>query len=243
MRCDWSTGCGRLAPPKQGQKGKKFVEALAALAPEPRYDNAHKHPAVGSITTKRGAGFRAETLKKAFLNFDPTQVLTGDEVDKTEQEIARLCPSLKRKKIREFSYANLLYKEIRCGYAHEYAPGERAESWVLGVPEAPVCYLNKVIYSNNETIRSRSIHFRVEWIADVAITIASAVDAMEPLESYPKQTLLAGGSEPIKGERWSIWPLFALDCGLQPARPLLGWVTPPVPTARLPARVSVKHAT
>lgn len=176
---------------------RKFVEALTALA---RGLGTTRISIPLLVAFLRGPDSKvadtlevADTLGTAFLNFDPTQVLTGDEVDKSEQEIARLCPRLKPKEIRQFSYANLLYEEIRCGYAHAYSPGKRAESWPLNMQEAPVSYHNKVIYSNNEAIRSRLIHFRVEWIADVAVTIATAVDAMDPtLLPYPPRWWIDG---------------------------------------------------
>jgi len=62
---------------------------------------------------------RLQVSNKAFY-------LTG-ESDKTEGQVKNLCTPLCshfcKTPIRGFSYAHLLYKEVRCGFVHEYRPG------------------------------------------------------------------------------------------------------------------------
>lgn len=110
-------------------------------------------------------------IETAFLNFCDSQVLIGDDVDKTENEILSVCNAISSKDIRECSYANLLYREVRSGYAHEYKPGERAESWPMTQrPEARVSYVNWV----NDP--DRHIHFHVHWLAELATATAEKID-------------------------------------------------------------------
>lgn len=128
------------------------------------------------IGALRQQGRTAEVfnLERTFLDHSPARVLTGDEVDRSEAETNRVCPSLSGKEMREFSYANLLYEEIRSGYAHEYRPGTRADSLAMtSVRTAPVSYVNWVNHPD------RHIHFHAEWIAQVALAVAEAVDAID----------------------------------------------------------------
>ena len=116
------------------QDRKKYIEVLVAFACALGTARISIPLLVASLR-KQKQDSQADILENAFLNFGPTQVLTGDLVDKPEQEVVRLCPSLGLREIRRFSYANLLYKEIRCGYVHEYAPGDQARAWALSVQE------------------------------------------------------------------------------------------------------------
>jgi hypothetical protein len=114
----------------------------------------------------------SEAIQKAFLDYDPWQILTGDDVDKSETESHVVCPTLSLKELREHSYANLLYEEIRSGYAHEYRPGQRADSWSMTQREdATISYINWADRLD------RHIHFHIRWISELAYAVAQAVDA------------------------------------------------------------------
>jgi hypothetical protein len=100
-------------------------------------------------------------------------------VDKPEQDIFSVCPDLVLHKIRRYSYANLLYEEIRCG-THEYGPGERAHSWSVGarVADTTTTYVNML---SDCYQRTRLIHFYIGWIADVVAEIARSLDKQAQL--------------------------------------------------------------
>ena len=64
-------------------------------------------------------------------------------VDKSEKEVMDICQTLSLEEVRQHSYANLLYKEVRSGYVHEYRPGNRADSSPMtGNPNVQVSYVN-----------------------------------------------------------------------------------------------------
>ncbi|MEW8070929.1 MAG: hypothetical protein AB2826_10945 [Candidatus Thiodiazotropha sp.] len=120
-----------------------------------------------------------DKLKKGLLNVDYSLVVTGNDVDKYENEILKACDSLSLKEIREQSYANILYTEIRSGYAHEYRPGKRADSWPMTREETTISYINWADRPN------RNIHFHVQWLSNVALSVAKAIDEIDnkiPLE-------------------------------------------------------------
>jgi len=159
--------------PGRGKDRARFVEVLREFASPDLNTVRISIPLLVGTVRKQERTSEIVSLEKAFLDYSQSRVLTGDEVDKSEAEIIRVCPTLNAKEIRECSYANLLYEEIRSGYAHEYRPGTRADSRSMtSVRAAPVSYVN---WANDP---DRHIHFHVEWLADVALAVAKAVDAV-----------------------------------------------------------------
>ena len=78
--------------------------------------------------------------------------------------------------VRRYSYASLLYEEIRCGYSHEYAPGANAYSWLPGQRSGGTAatYVN---FGFPDPVRL--IHFHIEWIAELPVEIAVSLDKQE----------------------------------------------------------------
>jgi hypothetical protein len=176
--------------PGSGRDKKRFVEALVKHA-------RISHPEFISVPLLiSGAGHQQQhALRSTFIapleHGIPSTILSGNEVDKPEQDIFSVCLGLGLHKIRRYSYANLLYEEIRCGYSHEYDPGEKARSWSVGarVADTPTTYVNMLSDCDQ---RTRLIHFHIEWIADVVTEIACSLD---------KQAQMLPLSEP---EKWWI---------------------------------------
>lgn len=159
--------------PSRGKDRARFVEVLKDFAPSDLNTARISIPLLIARLRDQARTSELVTLEKAFLDYCPSRVLTGNEVDKSEAEILRVCQTLNSKEIRECSYANLLYGAIRSGYAHEYRPGPQADSWaVTSVRTTPVSYVNWV----NDP--DRHIHFHSGWLADVALAVAEAVDAV-----------------------------------------------------------------
>jgi len=134
---------------------------------------------VGGLEQSQSKSDRA-TLEDKFLRFDRSRIVTGEEVDHSEAEVLSLCPSLSAKFLRQFSYANLLYEEVRSGYVHQYSTGERADSWPMtSQSDTSISYCNWV----NDP--HRHIHFHFEWVARVAIDVAKAIDLASPSVPCP----------------------------------------------------------
>jgi hypothetical protein len=118
----------------------------------------------------------AETLQKEFAPFQDTLVLSEDRIDcmdRSEAEILSVCPTLPRRTIRLYSYAHILYKEVRSGYVHEYSLSDKADS----VPHHSARE-SAISYRNWASGRTRRIYFNVNWVADVAESLAKEVDSM-----------------------------------------------------------------
>lgn len=161
----------------------RFVETLQRFAPTHLNVDRISIPVLLE-TLRKLPGWSDELRKveKAFLNYDFTRVLTGNEIDQAESEILRLCPRLPVTDIRGCSYANLLYEEVRCAYSHEYRPGTRAASVPMSTRfgEA-VSYVN-VITTLSEfgavDITERKIHFHWHWVSELVLALAEKLDSL-----------------------------------------------------------------
>ena len=106
----------------------RFVELLTQFAPTELSVKKISIPLLVAYLRDERCNEESEIIRKAFLDFSPSLILTGDDVDKSEEEIMRLCNTLDKKALRYHNYANLLYTEVRSGYVHEYKPGRLRDS-------------------------------------------------------------------------------------------------------------------
>jgi hypothetical protein len=121
-------------------------------------------------------------LRNAYMRGSSWREITGDDVDKSEVEIAAMCPLLSTSLIRKFSYATLLYEETRSSYAHEYMPGSRSDSWALGTTRANanVSYTNRQDSSSSGGSPKHLIYFNVRWLAGLAVSVARNIRPLKP---------------------------------------------------------------
>jgi hypothetical protein len=164
----------------------RFVELLVRFAPESdtaRISVPLLIQELNSVPEPALAG----ALWKAFLPASPGRVITSS-IDKLDDEILGVCPQLKTERTRKFSYACLLYEEVRSSYAHEYKAGANAESWPMScATDESASYVNRLVGPGlSET--KRLIHFHIEWLTRVALTIAGNVDARRGAVPLPTPT-------------------------------------------------------
>ena len=94
-----------------------------------------------------------------------------DDNDLNETDVVKSCPSISLCKIRKYSYANLLYEQIRCGYVHLYRADDKA-SELDPLNKGGISYVNR----NRNNTTYRVIFFPLQWIASVAESIAYGLD-------------------------------------------------------------------
>ena len=150
---------------------KRFIEILVLVVNEtanisiPRF--LEYLDSEGKISDKN-------KIKEQFMaGIMDCQVIHGKEVDSPESMILPfLPPDFKLKHLRQYSYASILYSEIRCGYSHEAKPGKQAASRLMSIIKA-----DGVSY---ETIGGqRLVYFNLEWLADILIRCAEHLDNNE----------------------------------------------------------------
>jgi len=108
----------------------RFVQLLKEFAPSHLNTTWISIPLLVGYLRTNGRNAESEVIRRTFLKDPQIVIITGEDVDKPETEILAVCPKLSLKELREHGYANLLYKEVRSGYAHEYRPGTREQ--ILG---------------------------------------------------------------------------------------------------------------
>ena len=157
----------------------RFIELVVRLGTSPKLLMTISTPLLVRHLETSHAKASAALLRNKFLNFSPTRVVTGLEVDRMEDELMSICPDLTPRSIRKFSYACLLYEEVRTSYAHEYKPGAKADSWPMTMSEdQSVSYVNRLLVAGvPET--GRLIHFHITWLTKIAVDIASSIDAID----------------------------------------------------------------
>jgi hypothetical protein len=152
----------------------RFVELIADISPLSLESTKISIPLLVDYLRNEGRDEERKCIESSFLNYGLTHILIGDNIDRSETEILTVCNTLSSKELRKHSYANLLYKEIRSGYAHEYRPGECAESWPQTGKVARVSYVNWL----DDNKPQRRIHFHVDWVANLAVETAKVVDSI-----------------------------------------------------------------
>lgn len=158
--------------PGNGIDRVRFVQLLKDFAPSHLSATRISIPLLVGYLRTSGRNTESETIRQVLLNEEPSLILTGDDIDKPEIEIREMFPALNLGKLREQSYANLLYREVRSAYAHEYRPGDRAVSWPMTQRKGVA-----ISYFNWADKPDRHIHFHRDWISKVALAVAQAVDA------------------------------------------------------------------
>jgi hypothetical protein len=154
----------------------RFVELLERYAPSQLAATRVSVPLLVEDLRRQQKDAEASQLESKFLQqFSTETILIGNEVDKDENEIQAACGSVSSKCLRMFSYADLLYREVRSSYTHEGKTGHVAESWSMTALATHVSYVNWSIPPR------RRIHFPIEWIAELARGAAEAVDQMMPV--------------------------------------------------------------
>ena len=170
----------------------RFVELLTTFGPEA---DTFRTISVPLLLQENEANLPANTmsaLRQQLGISEKSLVVSGSIVDRAEVEILKCIPSLKLRDIRRCSYASILYSDIRSSYAHEYQPGDRADSWPMTMLGAQkVSYVNQIY----ESFKSRRLaHFHVDWLVQVPVAIAKSIDEMSPQPpmSHPGKWWLDG---------------------------------------------------
>lgn len=161
---------------------KRFNEVLIKTVPADLNTARVSVPLLIGYLRKTGKTANAAKAADAFTCHDDSRVLVGKDVDRLENEIQALLPTLDLLSIRKCSYANLLYEEVRSPYVHGYQPGKRADSHSMTSRDADVSYTNWV--DNPD----RSIHFHADWISRITLPIALVLDSAKNPPPFPRPT-------------------------------------------------------
>lgn len=156
--------------PGRNQDRVRFIELLVRVSPSTPKLTTVSTPLLIQHLLGSNHLAEADQLQVKLLSCDSSLIITGTEVDRSEDDILAISPSIPRDIVRRFSYACLLYDELRSSYAHEYRPGDKAESWPTTMRlNQDISYVNK----NSQ----RTIHFHIGYLARIAIETVQRMDS------------------------------------------------------------------
>ncbi len=118
----------------------------------------------------------ANVLRSVLNPYDSTRVITGGEIDKSETDILHVATNLSVKKLRHFSYANLLYTELRSWLVHEYRLSDMASTFPMSSKGKDVSYVNNLNPTTMTTYRS--IYFEYDWLEKVVGTLHTSTSSI-----------------------------------------------------------------
>jgi len=157
--------------PTRNTDRKRFIEIVARCS------------ASGPDATRISTVLLAE-VHPAFGRIENSRYL-WEQDDKTEAEAIEIAKAAGvadcTKQVRRYSYATLLYEQVRCGFIHEYQPGKSATEvdQLRGIAKRAkntISYVNNLVLVNGNPITRRLIHFPLEWIGEVALAVARGMD-------------------------------------------------------------------
>jgi hypothetical protein len=154
----------------------RFIELLVRIGPTSEDCKTISVPLLVQHLAASSRQAEAQTLERAFSYPAGSRIVTGPDVDRAEADVLTLCPTLDLKEVRRFSYAFVLYSEVRSSYAHEYRAGNLANSWpATTLEDQKVSYVN-LFEAPSDT--RRQVHFHVEWFAQLAAQVALTIDGI-----------------------------------------------------------------
>jgi hypothetical protein len=150
---------------------KRFVETLVRYSdPASKITSVSIPLFIAHFIKNPDASKRDAATKLRSEKMPPLKdiILTGDDVDIDCDRLVLNYPCFSRPEIRKFSYADLLYREVRCGLVHTYSLGRATMPFPLTKRKALVSYVNSSIPGTPDKL----IHFHFEGMLGLAQSIA-----------------------------------------------------------------------
>ena len=165
---------------------RRFVQLLVKCIPETKTISV---PRIVAGLTKSGLTREEDLLESKFhLRKNCGRIYTGPEIDVNEDDMLLLLGSSSDLEIiRKYSYASLLYTQIRCSYSHEFKSGNEASPFLM-TSLGETC----ISYDNDMNSKYPSIHFGLDWLANLCLKGANAVDSINTPLAEPSSWWIDG---------------------------------------------------
>jgi hypothetical protein len=158
--------------PGRNIDSKRFPELIACYTNKNLKNDWVSIPLLHQDLKQNKSPFTEKEYPALYENFS---IITGDDIDISEKDLLSKFSQFDKKKIREYSYPNLIYKELRCVYVHEYDIGNRAFSSPLTLRQPCVSYVK---FATNDNIK---IHFHFDYLLNAIRNINTK---LQPLDKY-----------------------------------------------------------
>ena len=152
------SACAAWRWPGRGFDAKRFIETLV------HFNSTELNVERISI----GGLLELELISEAESPWasigDRYRIFTGDEIDGSLEEMSLKFPTISTADLKKASYAALIYRWLRCGYAHEYwAAGNTTHVAPSNTP-GQISYIGR-LQPDKSVVRMSSFH--LEYLFDV----------------------------------------------------------------------------
>jgi hypothetical protein len=165
------SACAACRWPGEGFDRKRFVESLV------RFGSPDLHLDYVSTGALLEMSVISDSQTPWGVLGEERRIFTGAEIDGSIAEMAKQYPHVSTRDLKEASYANRIYKWLRCGYAHAYwATGNTTHVAPSDLP-AQISYIGR---REPDGTRVRIGSFHLDYLIDVA---------QEQVSTLPKEKL------------------------------------------------------
>lgn len=175
-------------PGKNNIDKKRFVELLVKYSlPNPTPDHI-SIPLLYLSEKAKGHNSNIKELERQFPCLDKwgtfirDKIITCDDYKMQDNQVISSLNNLTLKNVRKYSYANVLYEQIRCGFLHCYMPNKLADDSPRTRRNVGISYTYRIDKKDRET--NHKIYFHYQWIKDL---IESMIKNDDFLKNYKQQ--------------------------------------------------------
>lgn len=152
------SACAAYRWPGEGFDRKRFVESLIRFSP----------PSLHLDYISTGALLEDSLISECETPWGDfarsTDILTGDEIDCAFDAMSVRFPHLKSRDLKNASYACLIYRWLRCGYAHNYWASGNTTHVPPAQSSAKISYIGRR-HASGEIVRVSAFH--IDYLLEV----------------------------------------------------------------------------
>jgi hypothetical protein len=178
--CSVISGISADIWPGKNRDKKRFVELLVNYSNDSLKVKNISIPLLIASLEEKGLTAESDQIFNEIMPKSKTLVITGEDVDKSEDYLLDLYPEIDREIVKRNSYANILYEELRSAYVHEYMPGARSDSFAMASNNAN----GQVSYINRADKPHRLIYFNVSWLCELINSIVANLEKKDVIPVF-----------------------------------------------------------
>jgi len=165
--CSVLSACAAARWPGRQIDRNRFIELLVGSSP------ACAHTIWVSVPALINRGLVLEADTPYGKSGAGARIFTDAEIDLSYDEAREQYPSVGAMKLKQYTYASLIYEWLRCGYAHEYCPDGHITHFTPSRREARISYIGRTLPEGS--VR-RMVGFHLDYLVGLADFHASHVE-------------------------------------------------------------------
>jgi len=157
--CGVLSACASIRwPGKEKIDRRRFIELLI------NHSSPDFHTSWISVPSLLNGGLICKDQTLYGKPGNDTRIYCDNEIDISLEDAKKKYPDVLPNKIRQNCYAFLIYERLRCGYSHEYCPGESITHIPPSKRDARISYIGRL---TNGKIK-RMIGFHLDYLISLS---------------------------------------------------------------------------